>query len=82
MQQQAIPLSKWLETVANTIALLEQSLNAAESKEEVKGNEIIKDLVQHLDGSQKELMTRLQSNVSEADMHKLLHMNSLKSFLP
>ena len=75
VQQQAIPLSKWLETVANTIALLEQSLNAAESKEEVKGNEIIKDLVEHLDASQKELMTRLQSNVNEADMHTLLHMN-------
>ena len=31
--------------------------------------------MQHLDASQKELMTRLENNVSEDDMHKLLHMN-------
>jgi hypothetical protein len=73
--QTVIPLPQWLETVANTIALLEQSLNAAESKEEIQSSEIIKDLVEHLEASQKELMGRLQSNVNEADMHKLLHMN-------
>ena len=73
--QTTVPLAKWLETVANMIALLEQTLNAAETKEEVQSSDIIKDLVQHLDASQKELMTRLENNVSEDDMHKLLHMN-------
>ena len=73
--QTTVPLTKWLETVANMIALLEQTLNAAETKEEVQSSDIIKDLVQHLDASQKELMTRLENNVSEDDMHKLLHMN-------
>ena len=73
--QTTVPLTQWLETVANMIALLEQSLSAAETKEEVQSSEIIKDLIQHLDASQKELMTRLENNVSEDDMHKLLHMN-------
>ena len=66
-----------LPTIANTISLLEQSLDAADTVEEIKSSALIQDMVVHLNKYQADLVAKLQSATVADDktLHKVLHMN-------
>jgi hypothetical protein len=66
-----------LPTIANTISLLEQSLDAADTVEEIKSSALIQDMVVHLNKYQADLVAKLQSATVADDktLHKILHMN-------